>query len=156
MTPEVVPEWLQIIPQMAPKSFQNRSKMISFLGSHLETAKKRIINTFGIPLWALLLVETGLKIPLGAAKSRSRDFFCGPRAVQERSKRPPRPLQEAFSRPRSSKRPLGSHFGPIWTPFWTRFGRINHLQKVFRRQPAAIADIIEETRHDRPKTGGGG
>ena len=59
--------------------------------------------------------ETSLGILLGAAKSRSRDLFFGPRAVQERSKRPPRPLQEASMRPRRSKKGPRGLWGPILT-----------------------------------------
>ena len=79
------------------------------------------------------------------------NYFLGPpdrpRPLQELSKSSPRPLQEAFSRPRSSKRPLGSNLTPIWIPFWIPFGRKNHFHEVFRRQSAAIADIVEETTH---------
>ena len=60
---------------------------------------------FGSSL-ALKMGEICLGNLLGAAKSRSRDLFSGPRAVQERSKRPPR---------RSKKGP-GGLWGPILTP----------------------------------------
>ena len=53
-----------------------------------------ILDTLGLPFKSLLapkMAETCLGNPLGPAKSRSRALFFGPRAVQERSKRSPRP-----------------------------------------------------------------
>ena len=67
-------------------------------------------------LLALKRAETSLGSPLGAAKSRSRGLFFGPRAVQERSKRSPRPLQEASMRPRRSKKGPRRFWGSIFTP----------------------------------------
>ena len=88
--------------------------------------------------------------PLGRPRAVSNYFFGPqdrPRPLQELSKSAPRPLQEPFSRPRCFKRPLGSNLTPIWTSFWTPFGRKNHFHEVCRRQSAAIADIVEETTH---------
>ena len=93
-------------------------------------------------------LQAMLKPVSSVASGRPRavsNYFWGPqdcpRPLQEPSKSSPRPLQEAFSRPRSSKRPLGSHLGSIWTPFWTPFGRKNHLHEVFRRQSAVLSCI---------------
>ena len=57
--------------------------------------------------------ETSLLGALGPAKSRSRLVFFGPRAAQERSKRVPRPLPEAFMRPRRPKKAPGGLWGPL-------------------------------------------
>ena len=65
---------------------------------------------------AVKTAETSLGIPLGAAKSCSRRLFFGLRAVQEHSKRSPRPLQEASMRPRRSKKGPRGLWGPIFTP----------------------------------------
>ena len=79
---------------------------------------------FGASFWTLWgrthLVprpfETGLLGALGPAKSRSRLVFSGPGSLQERSKRPPRALQEDSKSSRGSKlRPRGLR-GPIFTP----------------------------------------
>ena len=65
-------------------------------------------------LLALKMAETSFGNPLGSAKSRPRGLFIGPRAVQERSKGPPRPPQEASMRPRRSKKGPRGLWGPIF------------------------------------------
>ena len=95
-----------------------------------------ILDPLGLLFGSLMapnLAETALIIHLGAAKSRSRRLFFGPRAAQERSERPPRPLHEAFKRPRGSERPPGSYLGPILPPCWTQPGRKNHPPKACRQ-----------------------
>ena len=91
-----------------------------FLYFGLDRLLQSILDPLGLLFGSLLapkMAETSPQTRLGAAKSRSRGAFFRPRAIQERSKRPPRPFQEAFRRPRSSKRHPGSHLGPILTPF---------------------------------------
>ena len=83
------------------------------------------MDPLGLPFGSLLapkMAETSLGIPLGAAKSRSRLVFFGPRAVQERSKRSPRPLQEASMSPRRSRKAPRSLWRQILTP-WNPSGR---------------------------------
>ena len=85
----------------------------------LNRFRTSILHPLGLTFGSLLapkMAETSLGIPLGAAKSRSRLVFFGLRAVQERSKMSPRPLQEASMRPiRSKKTPRGL-WGPTFTP----------------------------------------
>ena len=79
-----------------------------------------ILDPLGLPFGSLLapkMAETSLGIPLGAAKSRSRALCFDPRALQDRTKRHLRALQEASRRLRHSKKPPGSHSGPIWLLF---------------------------------------
>ena len=61
------------------------------------------------PFW-VKMGETSLGNHLGAAKSRSRGLFSAPRAVQEGSKRTPRPLQELKRLKDGSKTPPGADF----------------------------------------------
>ena len=70
-----------------------------------------------------------------APKRPPRQLQERPRGLPDHPKKPPRPFQEAFRRPRSSKRPPGSHWGPILPPCWTPFGRKNHPPKVCRPLP---------------------
>ena len=81
----------------------------------------------------LKIGESSLGIPLGAPGSRTGDLFFGPGALEERSKRLPRGLQETSRLPRElqelSKRlrdRFWSDFGGIWgailEPFWKHFG----------------------------------
>ena len=66
-----------------------------------------------------------------AAVWLSRQFQERPRGFPGRPKRPPGPLQEAFRMPRGSRRPPGSHLGPILLnvgPFW--------MQKPSPHRPA--------------------
>ena len=79
----------------------------------------RFWASFWSPFWKPFgpkMAETSLGIPLGAAKSRSRLVFFGLRAVQERSKMSPRPLQEASRRPIRSKKTPRCLWGPTFTP----------------------------------------
>ena len=102
-------------------------------------------------LLALKMAETSLGSPLGAAKSRSRGLFFGPRAVQERSKRSPRPLQEASMRPRRSKkaprglwRPILTPVGPLRTSKTAVLGAPRACQEHSKRHPRAFQDILKQ------------
>ena len=82
---------------------ETSSKFCDFALFSSSRLRDPILDSRGLRFGSLLAVkmaETSLGIPLGAAKSRSRDLFSGPCAVQERSKWPPRALQEASRRPR--------------------------------------------------------
>ena len=108
------------IAKLAETSYKNRGFALSLL----ERLRSSILDPLGLPLGSLLdpkMAETSLGNPLGAAKKRSRGLFFGPRAVQERSKRSQRPLQEASMRPRRSKKgprglwaPISTSLGPPW------------------------------------------
>ena len=102
-------------------------------------------------LLSLKMAETSLGNPLGAAKSRSRGLFFGPRAVQERSKRSPRPLQEASMRPRRSKKGPRGLWGPIFTPLKAlRTSNVAILSvkfPCFKGAPGACQE--HSTRHPR-------
>ena len=94
---------------------------------------------FGIDFGSLLggvlapkMVENSLGFPLGAAKSRPREYLFDPEALQEHSKRPPGALQDAFRRPRGSKRSPGSHFGPLLPQFSIPCGRRKHPPTTLR------------------------
>ena len=114
-----------------------------------------IRETLGLLLGSLLapkMAQTSLGIPLGPAQSRSRRLFFGPRAAQDRSKKPPRPLQEAFRRPRSSKKPPGSHrFGAMLELLWTQKPTPQGLQttvcvSVERHLPALQSSVLAKLR----------
>ena len=109
-----------------PKGAPGTSKIIKILRTVCKNqgfailSSHRLLNSiwepFGLPLAGLLplkIAETCLETPLGAAKSRSRAHFFDPGALQDRSKRHLRALQEASTRLRHPKRPPGSNFGPI-------------------------------------------
>ena len=104
-----------------------------------------ILHPLGLTFGSLLapkMAETSLGIPLGAAKSRSRLVFFCLRAVQERSKMSPRPLQEASMRPiRSKKTPRGL-WGPTFTPSETprdlKNSSLGHEFSMLRRTPRGL------------------
>ena len=123
----------------------------------LDSILDRLGLLFG-SLLALKMAETSLGNPLGAAKSRSRGLFFGPRAVQERSKRSPRPLQEASMRPRRSKKGPRDLWGPILIPpgpfgtsqttvlgmkFQCFQGAPGACQEHSARHPRAFQDILK-------------
>ena len=104
-----------------------------------------MLDLLGTPLGSLLAPKTNensLGTPLGAAKSCSRVLFGAPNAKVDAPRARAGALQEAFRRPRSSKRPPGSHFGPIWCPFGTRLGSIlDHLDVVFLAGEKGLASL---------------
>ena len=102
-------------------------------------------------LLALKMGETSLGNHLGAAKSRSRGLFSAPRAVQEGSKRAPRPLQELKRLQDGSKTPPGADFNLSGTlrdlkimifggPKVAFFGSLEHSA----RHPKAFQDILRQ------------
>ena len=115
-----------------------------FSSSHLSSS---ICHPFGVLLGSLLapkMAETSLEIPLGLAKSRSRLFFFGLQALQERSRRPLRPLQDSSGRPRCSKKPPGSNLAPNLPPFWSQLGCKTQLSKPFNMLPAGLRASLQQ------------
>ena len=68
-----------------------------------------------------------------APKRPPRRLQERPRGLPGRSKRLPRQRQEAFRRPRGSKRSPGSHVGPLLPQFSIPFGRTKHPPTALRR-----------------------
>ena len=143
------------------KEFCETSSKFCDLGNFsLSRLRDPIWDSPGLCFGSLLapkMAENCLGIRLGAAKSRSRGLFFGPRAVQERSKRSPRTLQEASMRPRRSKKGPRGLWGSIFTPpgplgtsktimlgikFQSFQGAPGACQEHSTRHPRASQDIL--------------
>ena len=115
-------------------------ELVSPPGFDLGPSRAQFWEPFG-PQDASKTAPRAPKIRPRAPKRLPSPLQDRPRGVPDCPKRPPRLLQEAFRRPRSSKRRLESHLGPILNPFWTNFDAKTippqACGQLFARHPAA-------------------